>query len=208
MNAGFHRCKTRQVGILDDLILSDNTNRPAGKAPGDAAVVVDPLGNEFRLAAENPISFLLVEDAEPLVEPSLAGKSVDELLQDILRSLIGGISNRSVFRYHFVPISGLNQGAKLSPLYQEAFSRPPFHCKQKYRRSLPPVKQFQEFRNSHPSKGGFARVPGPGARAWCSKIMRHLLFHGAGGLPELRNADCGMRIEKENSKIRNSKSEI
>ncbi len=80
------------------------------------------------LAAENPVSSLLVEDAEPLVEPSLAGKNVDKLLQDIHRPLTGGISNRPIFRFHFVPISGLNQMAKLCPLYLEAFSRLSSHC--------------------------------------------------------------------------------
>jgi hypothetical protein len=159
MNAGFHRCETGHVGILDDLILGDNTNRPAGKAPGDAAVVVDPLGNEFRLAAENPVSSLSVEDAEPLVKPSLAGKNVDELLQDIHRPLTAGISNRSVFRCHFVPVSVRNQRAKLSPLYMEVFSMPRFHCKQKYRRSLPPVKRFKKWYKFIGLKKAFPEIP-------------------------------------------------
>jgi len=127
VNAGFHGCEAGHAGIFDDLILGDNTHGPAGKAPGEAAVVVDPLGNEFGLAAENPVSFLLVEDAEPLVEPSLGGKNVDKLLQDIHRPLTGGTSHRPIFRFHFVPISGLNQMAKLSPLYLEAFPKLPSH---------------------------------------------------------------------------------
>jgi hypothetical protein len=36
--------------------------------------------------------------------------------------------------------------------------------------------------------------------------MMHLPFHGPGGSPKLRIVDCGMRIEKENPKIRNPKS--
>jgi hypothetical protein len=111
LNAGFHRRETRHMGILDDLIRGDHTDCPAGKAPGEAAVFIDPLGNEFGLAAENAVSFLLVDDAEPLVEPSLAGKNVDKLLQDVYRSLTGGTSHRPVLRFHFVPISGLNQMA-------------------------------------------------------------------------------------------------
>jgi hypothetical protein len=57
-------------------------------------------------------------------------------------------------------------------------------------------------------KVAFEGVPGPGARTFCAKTMRHLLFHGPGGPPEFQNADCGMRIEKENSKIRNPQFEI
>jgi hypothetical protein len=33
--------------------------------------------------------------------------------------------------------------------------------------------------------------------------MRHASFPGPGGPPQLRIVDCGMRIEKENPKIRN-----
>jgi hypothetical protein len=144
VNAGFHRWETGHAGIFDDLIGSDHTHGPAGKAPGEAAVVVDPLGDEFLLAAENAVSFLLVDDAEPLVEPPLTGKNVNKLPQEILRPLTGGIPHGPVFRFHFVPISGLHQMPKLRPLHLEAFAELPSHFYQKYRRSLPAVKKFQE----------------------------------------------------------------
>jgi hypothetical protein len=56
----------------------------------------------------------------------------------------------------------------------------------------------------------FQAVPGPEARAWRAKIMRHTSFLGPGGPPQLRIVDCGMRIEKETPtpEIRNSKSAI
>jgi hypothetical protein len=121
-NAGFHRWETGHGGIFDDLIGSDHTHGPAGKAPGKAAVVVDPLGDEFLLAAENPVSFLLVDDAEPLVEPPLTGKNANKLPQEILRPLTGGIPPHGpVFRFHFFPISGLHQMPNLRPLHLESF---------------------------------------------------------------------------------------
>jgi hypothetical protein len=144
VNAGFHRWEPGHAGIFDDLIGSDHTHGPAGKAPGEAAVVVDPLGDEFRLAAENPVSFLLVEDAEPLVEPSFAGKNVNKLSQEILRPLTGGISQGPVFGFHFAPISGLNQMPKLCPLQVEAFSKLPFHFYQKYRRLCRLSRDFRD----------------------------------------------------------------
>jgi len=85
MNAGFHRGETGHMGVLDDSIIGNHTDGPAGKAPGNGTVIVDPLGDEFRFAAENPVSSFPVDDPEPLVEPSLAGKNVDELLQDLYR---------------------------------------------------------------------------------------------------------------------------
>jgi hypothetical protein len=109
------------MGILHDLIGSHNADGPAGKAPGEAAVVVDPLGDEFLLAAENPVSFFLVKDAEPLVEPTPAGKNINKLSQNILWLLAGGISQRAILRFHLLPISGRNQAAGLCPLSLEGF---------------------------------------------------------------------------------------
>jgi hypothetical protein len=51
-------------------------------------------------------------------------------------------------------------------------------------------------------------LPGPEARALRAKIMRQFSFLGPGGPPKLRIVDCGMRIEKENRKIRNPQFEI
>ena len=133
MNAGFQRGETGQIRVLDDSIIGDHAHGPAGKAPGDGAVIVDPLGDEFRFAAENPVSSFPVDDSEPLVEPSLAGKNVDELLQDLYRPSIVRILKGPVFRLHVVPISALHQRAKLSRLYLarqsslDAFSSLPFH---------------------------------------------------------------------------------
>jgi len=57
-------------------------------------------------------------------------------------------------------------------------------------------------------KVAFDPVPGPAPRTFCAKTMRRLPFPGPGGPLELRNVDCGMRIEKENPKIRNPQFEI
>ncbi len=55
---------------------------------------------------------------------------------------------------------------------------------------------------------GFQALPGPEARALRAKTMRHASFLGPGGPPKLRIVECGMRIEKENPKIRNPQFEI
>jgi len=59
--------------------------------------------------------------------------------------------------------------------------------------------------NGHHRKVAFTRVPGPGARAWCSKIMRHPLFHGPGGQFKcgMPIAECGLRKKGLKSEIRN-----
>jgi hypothetical protein len=59
-------------------------------------------------------------------------------------------------------------------------------------------------------KVAFDRVPGPGARTFCAKIMRRLPFHGPGGHPNcgMSIAECGLKKKNPKSEIRNSKSEI
>ncbi len=80
MNPWFDGGEPGKVRILDNLILGDNAHSPAGKAPRISAVIVDPMGNEFRLAAENPVSPVAVNDANGLVEPALVGENADKLL--------------------------------------------------------------------------------------------------------------------------------
>jgi hypothetical protein len=120
------------MGVLDDAFIGDHTHGPAGKAPGDSAVIVDSLGNKYRLAAENPVSLLPVNDSEPFVDPSFAVKNVDELLQNIDRPLTGKIAQGTVSCVHVVPLfSGLIQKAQLFPPSRKAFGRPPFQHEQK-----------------------------------------------------------------------------
>jgi hypothetical protein len=80
----FGRWKRRHVRIVNDLIKSDDTHRPAGKAVPDMTVIVYSVGKEFLLTAEYPISFVTVPDAERLIEPALSFKGTDKVLKSIL----------------------------------------------------------------------------------------------------------------------------
>ncbi|MGZ3649411.1 MAG: hypothetical protein ACXU9G_10345 [Syntrophales bacterium] len=87
--AWFCRWKRRHVRIVNDLIKSDDTHRPAGKAVPDMTVIVYSVGKEFLLAAEYPISSVTVPDAERLIEPSFSFKDADEAVKCIMRLISG-----------------------------------------------------------------------------------------------------------------------
>jgi len=57
-------------------------------------------------------------------------------------------------------------------------------------------------------KGGLRSDARPGGKDLLCKNHEAASISWAGRATELRNVDCGMRIEKENHKIRNPKSEI
>ena len=63
-------------------------------------MIVNPIGKEFALAAENSISSVPVHDPEPLVEPSFGRENADKLAQNIHRLLIGKVVKRCVFPFH------------------------------------------------------------------------------------------------------------
>ncbi|HEX7535272.1 MAG TPA: hypothetical protein VF343_08435 [Syntrophales bacterium] len=67
------------------MINSDDTHGPAGETLPDMTVIVYPVGKEFLLAAEYPISSVAVPDAERLIEPSLSFKDADKTLKCIMR---------------------------------------------------------------------------------------------------------------------------
>jgi hypothetical protein len=52
-------------------------------------VIVYPVGKEFLLAAEYPISSVTVPDAECLIEPSFSFKDADKALECIMRLIFG-----------------------------------------------------------------------------------------------------------------------
>jgi hypothetical protein len=83
--AWFGRWKRRHVGIVNDLINSDDAHRPAGEAVPDTAVIVYPIGKKFSSAAEYPVSPVTVPDAERLVEPSFTFKNADDALEHFVR---------------------------------------------------------------------------------------------------------------------------
>jgi hypothetical protein len=89
--AWFDRRKRRHVGIVDDLINSDDTHGPAGEAVPDRAVIVYPVGKKFFPAAEYPVSPVTVPDAERLIEPSFTFKNADKVLEHLLRMPLRGI---------------------------------------------------------------------------------------------------------------------
>jgi hypothetical protein len=103
VDAGFVGGENGHVRILNNLIVGDNTDGPARKAPGGSTGIVYPMSNELRLAAENSISSVTVHDSESLVEPSLAREDLDKPFQDIHRFFIRRISKRPVFLFHVAP---------------------------------------------------------------------------------------------------------
>jgi hypothetical protein len=56
----------------------------------------------------------------------------------------------------------------------------------------------------------FGRMPNPGARTFCAKIMRRLPFYGPGGQPKcgMPIAECGMEREAKNSEFHIPNSEL
>ena len=121
LNPGFHRCEPGEVRILDDLVLGDDTHGPAGKSPRNTAVVVDPMGDKFRLTAENPVPSFPVDDSKPLVEPSLAAENADKLPKNIPRGRNGVRWKRSVSGHQITPISG---GPEQGPKPLQGFRGP------------------------------------------------------------------------------------
>jgi hypothetical protein len=71
------------------LINGDDTHGPAGKTVRDMTVIVYPVGKEFLLAAEYPISSVTMPDAERLIEPSFSFKDADKALKCIMRLISG-----------------------------------------------------------------------------------------------------------------------
>jgi len=91
------------VRILDNLVRGDNTDGPTWKTGYDAAVIVNPIGQELAVGAANPISSVAVLDSYRLVEPPFAFENADKLLKDIRRSLFLRIDSRYLSGFHLAP---------------------------------------------------------------------------------------------------------
>jgi len=136
------------------LIPSDDAHGPAGETPWDAAVIVDPMGDEFRFAAENPVSSVAVHDAEGLVEPALLGEDADELLQDVRRDFARGPRERFVFHLLIPPSTGYVRR---------------IHSKAELKPKKSVLKCLGFFR-SHAQKKWLCRQP----RCWCRGTMHRV----------------------------------
>jgi hypothetical protein len=83
--AGFSRCECGHFRVVNDFIFFNDAYGPTGNTWRDTAIIVYPVGKEFRFATGNPVISIAALDADISFKPSFFRESIDELPQHIDR---------------------------------------------------------------------------------------------------------------------------